>query len=165
MSKSFIKTFGSKSYDLADYEQLHDWVEANVQFQMKRHPSRYAHKDPKTGEYTTGEANTNKLRLVILDNLIKQLEADSADSRIIASIRDQQNWLLGQHSSRQLSAKHRDETKEIAEDVYDAFVKACGLYRIDKLTEEEMAEAKEQLITACYNILDKTRWSKPLGVS
>ena len=149
--KTYIKTFGSKKYDLADYGQLHDWVEANVQFQMKRYPDRYAHKKPEPGEYTSGESNTNTLRLNVLKNLLKQLEAEKADDRICMSIYDEIQWLKGQHVGKQLDNKAREQIKDLlVNDALDAFMKACDkhMYHLP-----DMEKAKEQFTTACYNIL------------
>jgi hypothetical protein len=151
--KPYIKTFGSKKYDLADYKQLHDWVEANVQFQMKRYPNRYAHKNPEPGEYTQGESNTTALRLTVLRNLLKQLEAEKADDRICMSIHDQINWLEGQHVGKQLDNKAREQIKDLlVNDALEAFINACNK-NMYHLTDEDKTKAKEQFTTACYNIL------------
>lgn len=164
--KSFIKTFGNKKYDLADYKQLHDWVEANVQFQMKRYPNRYTHKDPKTGEYPVGEKNTLELRYVIMNNLVKQLEAEGADSRIIGSIIDQMDWVRGQHSSKELDNRRREEVKAAAEAAFETFINSVGKnYRLDTLSDQEKEEAKELFITAGFTLMKKARWDKPHGVA
>jgi hypothetical protein len=151
--KTYIKTFGSKKYDLANPGQLHDWVEANVQFQMKRYPNRYAHKNPEPGEYTPGESNTTTLRLTVLRNLLKQLEAEKADDRICMSIYDEIRWLEGQHVGKQLDNKAREQIKDLlVNDALEAFVNACNK-NMYHLTDEDKAKAKEQFTTACYNIL------------
>lgn len=141
--KPYTKNFGRKEYDLTDSKQLHDWVEANVQFQMKRYPSKY-----------TDASNIKSLRYKILKQLIWQLERDGADARIIADIEDRMKYGIEQ-DRKDTIIKHKSDARKIVNAFYDTFVKACDQYCPNELTDNEKEAGKSALVDACFNILEK----------
>lgn len=70
-----IRTFGRKTYNLANINELFAWWRANLEFQMKRYPDKY------TGY--RGRINNSKLHVTIANNLIAKLKADGVTNENI----------------------------------------------------------------------------------
>jgi hypothetical protein len=68
-SDPLIRTFGRKTYNLANPDELNAWVTANFEFQQKRYPDKYRN---------NGSINSRWLRLRanIARNLLATLEAE-----------------------------------------------------------------------------------------
>lgn len=64
-----IRTFGRKTYNLANMDELDAWFKANFEFQQKRYPGKYRN---------AGSINSKwlKLRASIARNLLTSLQAD-----------------------------------------------------------------------------------------
>jgi hypothetical protein len=76
-----IRTFGRKTYNLADTNELFAWWRANLEFQMKRYPDKY--------KGYRGVTNDYKLHTTIANNLIKALKADGVtDEKIFKELED-----------------------------------------------------------------------------
>lgn len=79
-TNSVLRTFGRKTYNLADTNELFAWWRANLEFQMKRYPDRY--------KGYRGNINDYKLHVTIANNLIAKLQADGVtDEKIFKELR------------------------------------------------------------------------------
>lgn len=70
-STPIIKTFGRKTYDLSNKDDLWQWYDANVRFQVRRHPNSYRGDGSKLADAS--------LKLNIARNLIASLKKDGVN--------------------------------------------------------------------------------------
>lgn len=73
-----IRTFGRKTYNLANPDELDAWFKANFEFQQKRYPTRYR-------DAEGAKAHWYRLRATIAKNLLTSLEAEGVSDPAIIS--------------------------------------------------------------------------------
>ena len=102
-SSAVLKTFGRKTYDISKKDELEDWVNANVEFQMKRYPDRYSPNNDggRPDMYPEGKFNAYSIRSNVLNNLLDSLVKDSSTETIRDNI-----WEL-------ITANARESSKNI----------------------------------------------------
>ena len=107
-SKPVLKTFGRKTYDISKKDELEAWVDANVEFQMKRHPDRYSpdYDDGVPDLYPQGDFNAYSVRSNVLENLLDTLAKDPSTVAIRDNI-----WELIVANARSSSNKIVDFQK------------------------------------------------------
>jgi hypothetical protein len=109
---SNIKTFGRKSYDLSNEDELEAWVKANAELQMKRYPGRY------DGNIDAWWDSFSKfdLKRTILDNLITRLVSEGTDKAIIdklVAMRDENQKAFDKDKRAINSVKYEADVKDI----------------------------------------------------
>jgi hypothetical protein len=77
-----IRTFGRKTYNLANPDELDAWVDANFEFQQKRYPYKYRDAEGIT-------SNWFRLRSRVAKNLLSKLQAEGVDNpQVIKQLQD-----------------------------------------------------------------------------
>ena len=139
-SNPLVRTFGRKTYNLANREELDAWFKANYEFQQKRYPSRYRDSE---GDITS---NWLKLRATIAKNLIASLEADGVtDPDILDYLRNKVKVGSG------LGKVFReDEVSKILTSMTSALTS-----EEKKLIKPELEAIKQKLLTIKKNPLSK----------
>jgi hypothetical protein len=137
-----IRTFGRKSYNLADTDELYAWWKAQVEFQMKRYPNRYAGR--------RGDITGSRLRITLANNLIAKLEAEGVtDQNIFRTLRGiaQGNEWAAEHKETELNKFH-DTLEALA---YE-HIRSEGSSHVDR---EELCKLIEKTAEDFLNAIGK----------
>lgn len=156
--KPVLKQFGRKTYDISKKDALEAWVNANVEFQMKRHPARYDSSN--TGDnpnlYPEGEWNTRTVRIDILHNLLDTLSVEPSTKVVRDNI-----WELITDTAKESQKKVKAFYDARAAETNSA--KSAGdveeAYQITKAELKEMIKAalREEL-TSATSIIESTNF-------
>ena len=140
VSNPLIRTFGKKTYDLSNRDELNAWFEANYEFQQKRYPSKYRDSE---GDITS---NWLKLRATIANNLLTSLEAEGVtDPDILGYLQNKAKVGSG------LGKVFREE------EVYKILASMTSALTVEekKLIKPELESIKKKLLTIKKNPLVK----------
>ena len=136
-SNPMLKTFGKKTYDISKKDELEAWVNANVDFQMKRHPDRYSPDNDggMSNIYPLGKFNTYTVRSNVLNNLLDNIAKDESTKEIRDHI-----WELitanAEDTSKKMAAFNRAKEAEAKSAAPVEEAKAAA--RISKAELKEM---------------------------
>lgn len=155
----YLKTFGRKTYDLTNKDELKAWIETNAEFQMKRYPGRYTMEpgaEPAVGD---GGERALQLRSTIIRNLCDKLEAEGVDRDLLLSARDELYTSLGASIDRHTSIIRAKEQKQIAAAVeagltaFETEMKNnLSYFGVERILPKAREELKNELITKVNNI-------------
>lgn len=139
-----IRTFGRKTYNLADTNELFAWWRANLEFQMKRYPNKY--------KGYRGVTNDYKLHTTIANNLIKALKADGVtDEKIFKELED---MAVG---NTKLAASREDVFKKAKSAMYDVAEAYLGS-DIRKVSWDGLTAIVEKATDSLLNELESFRF-------
>jgi hypothetical protein len=138
-----IRTFGRKTYNLADTNELFAWWRANLEFQMKRYPDKY--------KGYRGVTNDYKLHTTIANNLIKALKADGVtDDKIFKELEN----MAGGNSK--LAASREDVFNKAKSAMYDVAEAYLGS-NIRKVSWEDLTAIIEKATDSLLSELESLK--------
>ena len=163
----YIKTFGRKTYDLTNKDELKAWIETNAEFQMKRHPNRYAKdptEEPMRGD---GEEKALDLKITIVDNLFDRLSKEGVDQALLDSVHEEVMNSLHASVDR-FHVMLKAEERRFISAALDAGIKAfeaemaknLDYYGIERIRPEVKEKVKQELVDKIYNNLNGNNTDK-----
>lgn len=146
--RAVLKTFGSKTYNLVELQDMEAWVKANADFQFKRHPNSYTHFATDKDDFTPTESHAKYIYITILKNLEKSLDFASMDSRSRRSVEKNlltlRNKYYNAWMDRYDNASGRKQAVELYDKEFDEF--------IDKVLPGAAAGYKKQFKSALKDL-------------